>query len=195
MPVPFPEAALDHRNSNASTLGNSGKVMLEMAIIFPIFLLVLGLAFEVIVLVRERQLAQTVSKEAATRAYRECSGYSDTATNRTDAGVIERCLERVANTVVAAAGASVGADVHIGLFRCDPPSGGGPCVPTFVRGVGVLTTWISAMANTSHPLNALLRSQGVVIVARAHWDYQSAIGKSIGVRLVTPGEVSDVTIL
>ena len=176
--------------------GNSGKVMLEMAIIFPVFLLILGLAFEVIVLVRERQLAQTVSKEAAVRAYRECSGYSDPATNRTDAGVIERCLENVAKNVAASAGASVGADVHIGLFRCVPLAGG-TCAPQFIRQnlKGDVSAWTAALSQTSHPFTQLVQSQGVAIVARVHWDYSSAIGKSIGVRLVTPGEVSDVTIL
>lgn len=166
-----------------------GNVLVEATIIIWLIIIIFIGCFEIAGYLRQRQLAQMISREGSVRAYKRCSGYRDPSTTRPDAGRIEGCLQDVSAEVLQMTGAVPGAALTIGLFRCVPRAAG-PCQPQLIRAsaTGSMGGYEARLANASDPFTQLVSAQHVVIVSQASWAYQpiwGMLGFLTGVRDVT----------
>jgi len=183
-----------------------GIALTELAILIVPLVFVIVAGIEITSYMRQRQVAQMLSREAAVIAYKNCSGYEDPVPGSGDPDKARRCLEKVEQDLRNIRGDAGTATFLIGIYRCDPPAPGVACItpretvrhyspgPT---GVTIDPTEFSTRATSDPAFRNLLISQRAAIAVRITFPFRFSLGNVWGwtMRAFNNGEVTDVTIL
>lgn len=184
----------------ANRTSQSGIALLELALILVPLVLVVVAGIECVSYMRQKQVAQMLSREMAVAVYKRCSGLEQPVAGAVSATRVENCVQEVEQTMRNITGQASGATFAVALFRCDPNMGP-PITPC------AAATRIHPRPGTSTPfdsavnggrLRQLMISQRVAVAVRVGFPFRTAIGGALArrtLRFMNLATVTDVTIL
>ena len=187
------------RRRRSTPHSERGIALVELAIIiFPLLLLVFS-GFECTSYMRQRQVAQMLSRETAVKIYRKCSGFETPVPGQPDPLRAQQCFADAIADMRSVNGSAAAATFEVGLYRCDPPTEDVACTtPALAASLGNVVPFTTRMETSGDPLRNLIISQRAAIAVRVSFPYRSPIVGSMvyaGLSALQLGEIVDVTIL
>ena len=146
----------------------AGNVIVEFAIIVPVILIIAFGALDISRAMRVKQIAQTLSRESASLAYRDCS--VDTGTTTTD------CLDLVQQRMTNRAGALLpGSEIILSLYSYDPVGGN---ITQYGPTGGTSKYTLTRLNSAGDNVGTMIRAQREVVIAEIHAPYTSFFAPS-----------------
>ena len=164
---------------------DEGNLIVEFAIIVPVILLIAFGALDISRAMRVKQIAQTLSRESASLAYRDCSVQPGTTT--TD------CLDLVQQRMNTRSGMVLpGSQIVLTLYSYDPVAGN---ITQYGPSGGTSKYSLSRLNTIGDNVGNMVRAQREVVIAEINAPYSSLLAPST--RLFQLGERTfyDVSIL
>ncbi len=149
------------REISPQRLTQKGQAILELAMVLPVLIIIGFTGIEFSQALRTKQLSRTLSREAASMAYRDCSLSSGVRT--------VDCLNQVRASVMQSASLRPGTNVVLTMYESSPNINRfGPTGGSSRFSMGDLNT-------SGNSVGDLIRSQKVAVVAEVEVRHNSAL--------------------